>query len=99
MQRLGVTVADQPGVSDSAKAALDRIDVSADIRERIETALSDGSSITINDQGIGPDTGDGTDFITITNSQPGPATVETISSTPRPAKPRSVGKYRSVGLY
>jgi hypothetical protein len=99
MQRLGITVADQPGVSDSAKAALDRIDIPTDIRERVETALSDGSSITINDQGLGQDTGAGTDFITITNSQPGTAVVESISSPSRPAKPQSVTKYRSVGLY
>jgi peptidoglycan hydrolase-like protein with peptidoglycan-binding domain len=100
MQRLGITVASEPSVSDSAKAALDRIDISKDIRDRIETLISDGSSLTINDQGLGSDTGRGTDFITITQSQSNAGNVEQISTKPRPAtKPPSVTKYRSVGLY
>lgn len=100
MQRLGITIADQPGVSDSAKMAMDRFEIPADIRERIESAMNNGSSITINDQGIGHETGNGTDFITVTRSEPETAEAQTVSTKPQAApKPRSVIKYRSVGLY
>lgn len=99
MQRLGIKVANQPSVSDSAKAALERITIPSDIRDRIETAMTDGTSITINDQGMGPDTGNGTDFITIAQSQPAKAAVEQVSEKPRSGSSRSISRYRSIGLY
>ncbi len=69
-KRLGiVTPADETSIF-SAEAALSRIDIPDDVRARIETMLSEGSSITISDTGIGPETGDGTDFITVTRSKP-----------------------------
>jgi len=68
--RLGITApADNPTVF-TAEAALTRITIPDDLRARIETMLSEGSSITISDTGIGPETGDGTDFITVTRSKP-----------------------------
>ena len=51
-------------------AALSRIVIPDELRARIETMLSEGSSITIQDTGLGPETGDGTDFITVTRSKP-----------------------------
>ncbi|ATN33980.1 hypothetical protein ACO34A_09180 [Rhizobium sp. ACO-34A] len=67
MKRLGITEpAGNPAVHDAA-SALDRIQIPEDIRHRIEGMLSKGSSITISDNGISTETGEGTDFITLTN--------------------------------
>mgnify|MGYP006172077681 CR=1 FL=1 len=55
------------------RTELDWLDLHApevDLRARIETMLSEGSSITISDTGIGQETGDGTDFITVTRNKP-----------------------------
>lgn len=69
-KRLGITIpADDPAVF-TAEAALSRIVIPDDLRARIETMLSEGSSITISDSGLGPETGDGTDFITVTRATP-----------------------------
>ncbi|EHS52894.1 ErfK/YbiS/YcfS/YnhG family protein [Rhizobium sp. PDO1-076] len=70
MKRLGiVSPADDQAVF-SAEAALTRIDIPGDIRAKIETMLSEGTSITISDIGLGTETGDGTDFITVTRPAP-----------------------------
>jgi len=101
-QRLGITVDDQPFAPNAAAKALDRIDIPDDVRDRIETAMADGTSITINDQGLGPDTGDGTDFITITKpaTQVAEAKAEPESSIvkPRPIKVKAE-KRNGIGLY
>lgn len=69
-KRLGITEpADDPAIF-TAEAALSRIVIPDELRARIETMLSEGSSITIQDTGLGPETGDGTDFITVTRSKP-----------------------------
>lgn len=69
-KRLGITEpADDPAIF-TAEAALSRIVIPDEVRARIETMLSEGSSITIQDTGLGPETGDGTDFITVTRSKP-----------------------------
>lgn len=69
-KRLGITEpADDPALF-TAEAALSRIVIPDELRARIETMLSEGSSITIQDTGLGPETGDGTDFITVTRSKP-----------------------------
>ncbi|WP_080955167.1 L,D-transpeptidase [Neorhizobium galegae] len=99
-QRLGITVADDPYAPGAATQALNRIEIPADIRDRIETLISDGSSLTINDQGIGQDTGDGTDFITVT--QPVQRVAEAQASITRPqpvSQRRTAAKPRAYGLY
>ena len=69
-KRLGITTpASDTSVYDAA-AALDRITIPDHIRHRIETMMSEGTSLTISDTGIGPETGNGTDFITITHRAP-----------------------------
>ncbi|WP_320201931.1 L,D-transpeptidase family protein [Agrobacterium sp. rho-13.3] len=68
-KRLGIDVADAPGGSDQLSAVLDRIDIPADIRTRLESELSTGSSITVSDLSHGLETGQGTDFITITRDR------------------------------
>lgn len=61
------------GISREAGAlgdVLDRISMTAEVRQRIEAALTEGTTITITDGGIGPETGEqGTDFITLTHPQ------------------------------
>ncbi|MCJ8518924.1 peptidoglycan hydrolase-like protein with peptidoglycan-binding domain [Pseudorhizobium tarimense] len=96
-QRMGIKADALPS---TATEALDRLDIPSDIRERIGTLLSEGSSLTVTDEGLGPETGKGTDFITLTRSS---ATVAVTKPEPaqkpqrRRAAPRS---YRNgVGLY
>ena len=47
----------------SPREALDRIDIPEDLRTRISDLLMPGSSLVITDDGIGRETGRGTDFI------------------------------------
>uniref|UniRef100_UPI0035E3F4E6 L,D-transpeptidase family protein n=2 Tax=Agrobacterium cavarae TaxID=2528239 RepID=UPI0035E3F4E6 len=65
-KRLGIDVADAPGGYDQLREVLDRIDIPADVRERLEEQLAVGSSITVSDLSHGLETGQGTDFVTIT---------------------------------
>jgi peptidoglycan hydrolase-like protein with peptidoglycan-binding domain len=70
MKRLGITTPANDRNIFTAEAALARIDIPGDVRAKIETMLSEGSSITISDSGLGSETGDGTDFITVTRPVP-----------------------------
>jgi peptidoglycan hydrolase-like protein with peptidoglycan-binding domain len=65
-KRLGIDVADAPGGYDQLREVLDRINIPADVRERLEEQLAVGSSITVSDLSHGLETGQGTDFVTIT---------------------------------
>lgn len=65
-KRFGITSEQQSEGLDAADRALDRISIPDDVRQKIEGLLTTGSSLTISDTGVGPETGDGTDFITIT---------------------------------
>ena len=47
-------------------AALDRITIPAEATARISEMLTAGASLVISDQGLGPETGRGTDFIVLT---------------------------------
>lgn len=69
LKRLGITEPADDATVHTAEAALARLDIPDNVRARIETMLSEGSSITISDSGIGPETGDGTDFITVTRTK------------------------------
>lgn len=70
MERLGIVEDVEAAALNNASTVLDRITLSDDVRKRIDALLADGSSLSINDTGIGQDTGDGTDFITVTRSKP-----------------------------
>jgi peptidoglycan hydrolase-like protein with peptidoglycan-binding domain len=70
MKRLGITVAADATVDNAAEAAFKRITVPSDVRARIETMLGNGSSLTITDNGTESETGQGTDFITVTKPLP-----------------------------
>jgi hypothetical protein len=50
----------------TAARALDRIQIPQEAVDRIGEILSPGASLVISDQGLGPETGDGTDFIVLT---------------------------------
>ncbi len=64
-KRLGITSEAQSQSYDAADRALARITIPDDARQRIEGILDTGSSLIISDTGIGAETGNGTDFITI----------------------------------
>jgi hypothetical protein len=61
-----VTAAAASGSTSSATAALDRITIPQDAIDQISELMSVGSSLTVSDQGLGPETGKGTDFIVLT---------------------------------
>jgi hypothetical protein len=46
--------------------ALDRITIPAETMARVSEMLTPGASVIISDQGLGPETGRGTDFIVLT---------------------------------
>jgi lipoprotein-anchoring transpeptidase ErfK/SrfK len=50
----------------TAKDALDRIHIPQEAIDRIGELLIPGSSLVVSDQGLGPETGKGTDFIVVT---------------------------------
>ena len=84
----------------SASGALDRLDIPDDIRERIATLLADGSSLTITDEGLGPETGKGTDFITLTRSEAKVAEARPAVEKPKKVRQKPRRVYRNgIGLY
>jgi hypothetical protein len=50
----------------SASGALDRITIPQDARDAISELLTPGASLIVSDQGLGPETGKGTDFVVLT---------------------------------
>jgi lipoprotein-anchoring transpeptidase ErfK/SrfK len=50
----------------NATEALDRVTIPPEALERISELMSPGASLIISDQGLGPETGKGTDFIVLT---------------------------------
>jgi hypothetical protein len=71
-KRLGITVEEDPAAFNAARRTLARITVPDETRQRIEELLAEGSSLTISDMGLGQETGDGTDFVTVTRTRAGP---------------------------
>ena len=50
----------------TAAGALDRITIPEEALDRISELMSAGASLVISDQGLGGETGNGTDFIVLT---------------------------------
>ena len=50
----------------SAEEALARLDIPQDVIDQIQALMVPGSSLVVSDQGLGPETGEGTDFIIVT---------------------------------
>ena len=68
LKRLGITKRLGQLDMNAATSALDRIDIPPEVRERIENAMVAGSSLTITDNNLSPETGIGTDFVTVTRA-------------------------------
>lgn len=66
LKRLGITTEADATQPDALTKTLDRLDIPADTRLRISELMGEGASLSISDTGLGPETGDGTDFITVT---------------------------------
>jgi len=54
------------GPASNATEALNRINIPQDALDQISELMSPGASLIISDKGLGPETGDGTDFIVLT---------------------------------
>lgn len=67
-KRLGITAEREPG---TLERTLSRITVPKDVRERLAGLLANGSSLSITDTESGLETGEGTDFITVTRERRG----------------------------
>ena len=70
MMRLGITVAADATAPNAAEDAFKRVAIPSETRAKIEAMLGNGSSLTITDTGTESETGQGTDFITITRPLP-----------------------------
>jgi len=67
MTRLGISSLESSIISGTPIAnALRRIDIPDETRHKIDAMLTTGSTLTISDTGPGTETGEGTDFITLT---------------------------------
>jgi lipoprotein-anchoring transpeptidase ErfK/SrfK len=61
-----VEVAAPGPITTTAAEALNRVTIPQEALDRIQALMSVGASLTISDQGLGPETGKGTDFIVLT---------------------------------
>jgi hypothetical protein len=66
MKRLGITTEADAAAPDALAKTLDRLDIPEDMRIRISGLMGEGASLSISDTGLGMETGNGTDFITVT---------------------------------
>ena len=69
-KRLGITADADASAFNAIQRTLGRLAIPDDVRKRIGGLLADGSSLSISDMESGLETGDGTDFITITRESP-----------------------------
>ncbi|MBK5567342.1 L,D-transpeptidase family protein [Ensifer sp. SSB1] len=70
-KRLGISMEADPFAYNGIQRTLARMTISNDVRNRVEELLAEGSSLSIADTESGLETGQGTDFITVTRSRPG----------------------------
>ena len=69
MKRLGITNQESSIITGKPIArSLSRITIPDETRRKIDALIAPGSTLTISDTGLGSETGEGTDFITITRS-------------------------------
>jgi lipoprotein-anchoring transpeptidase ErfK/SrfK len=61
-----VVTAPEPTKTSTAAEALERVTIPQDALDRIQSLMAPGASLTIADQGLGGETGKGTDFIVVT---------------------------------
>ncbi|RVN78931.1 hypothetical protein CN105_30460 [Sinorhizobium meliloti] len=70
-KRLGITAEGEPDRPGALERTLSRITVPKDARERLAGLLANGSSLSITDTESGLETGEETDFITVTRERRG----------------------------
>ncbi|WP_077961551.1 L,D-transpeptidase family protein [Ensifer adhaerens] len=70
-KRLGISMEADPFAYNGIQRTLARMTIADDVRKRVEALLAEGSSLSIADMESGLETGQGTDFITITRTRPG----------------------------
>lgn len=68
-KRLGITTDADAMAYNGLQRTLARITVPEETRRRVEELLTSGSSLSISDMGLGQETGQGTDFVTITHAR------------------------------
>ncbi|MFN7024443.1 MAG: L,D-transpeptidase family protein [Pseudorhizobium sp.] len=96
-KRMGITEEAHPS---TATEALDRLEIPAEARETVATLMNEGASLTITDEGLGPETGKGTDFITLTRSHVKVAEAEPQPTfTPRKRRAPTRTYRNGIGLY
>ncbi|AOF91124.1 L,D-transpeptidase family protein [Sinorhizobium sp. RAC02] len=66
LKRLGIATEADASASDALASTLDRLDIPDDTRMRISGLMGEGVSLSISDTDLGGETGNGTDFITVT---------------------------------
>ncbi|MND52283.1 hypothetical protein D3C80_432940 [compost metagenome] len=100
MKEFGIDKPADSSIPNAAAMALDRVDIPKDVRERIGELMANGTSLTITDQGLGPETGKGTDFVTLTRSQANIAQAGLNQSEQKPARRSKRESYiGGIGLY
>ncbi|OCP01244.1 MULTISPECIES: L,D-transpeptidase family protein [unclassified Ensifer] len=70
-KRLGISMEADSFAYNGIQRTLARMTISDEVRKRVEELLAEGSSLSIADTESGLETGQGTDFITITRARPG----------------------------
>ena len=63
-------VREYTGPASNANEALDRVAIPQDALDRISELMSPGASLIISDQGLGPETGNGTEFVVVLSGEP-----------------------------
>ncbi|SFB60967.1 L,D-transpeptidase catalytic domain [Rhizobium sp. NFR07] len=100
MRDLGIEKAADASQPNAAAAALDRLEIPKDVREEIAVLMTNGTSLTITDQGLGPETGKGTDFVTLTKSEASLVQAQPAQSSQKPARRSKRDSYvGGIGLY
>ncbi|MBO9629688.1 MAG: L,D-transpeptidase family protein [Shinella sp.] len=89
LKRLGITTEADATQPDALAKTLDRLDIPADTRLRISELMGEGASLSISDTGLGPETGDGTDFITVTRKVQQKADASAVQGTKKRKKKTS----------
>lgn len=89
LKRLGITTEADATQPDALAKTLDRLDIPADTRLRISELMGEGASLSISDTGLGPETGDGTDFITVTRKVQQKADSSAVQGTKKRKKKTS----------
>ncbi len=89
LKRLGITIEADAAAPDALEKTLDRLDIPEDMRMRISRLMGEGASLSISDTGLGPETGNGTDFITVTRKVPQKAVATAVQGVKKKKKKKA----------